>query len=355
MNKKSILIIDNDDVSQEVLRHMFENEYTILSAKDARDGITLIGRHIQDLAAIIMDLVLPGMNGYQFLQLLHSRKITEKVPIILVTSQKNTQIELACYSLGVTTIITKPFVAQTIHLQVTRTIEVAQKAESLANAVQNAQSELNEQSKRMDLYYDRLLEAISNMIEFRSQESGDHVKHIKGITRLLANAYMRLYPDKDLTAEKINLIVRSAALHDIGKIVIPEGILLKPGKLTDEERTIIMSHTTKGCEILNYLKDVEDPEQHQISYDICRYHHERYDGSGYPDGLSGNAIPLAAQFVSIADVYDALVSERSYKKAFDRDVAYNMILGGECGAFAPELLACMRASRDEIEDLYDAI
>lgn len=355
MSEKCILIIDSDEVSQEVLRHMFETEYTMLTARDAKEGIALIAQHMQDLAAIIMNLVLPGMNGYQLLQLLHTRKISEKIPVILVTSQKNTQIELACYSLGVATIISKPFVAQTIRLQVTRAIEVTQKAESLANAVQSARTELSDQQKRMELYYDRLLEAISNMIEFRSQESGDHVKHIKGITRILANTYTKLYPEKGLTQERINLIVRSSALHDIGKIVIPENILLKPGRLTEEERTVIKSHTTKGCEILNFLKDVEDAEEHQVSYDICRFHHERYDGSGYPDGLQGDEIPLCAQFVSIADVYDALVSERTYKKAYDRDVAFEMIMNGECGAFAPEMLACLKTSRFEIEDLFDAV
>ena len=186
-------------------------------------------------------------------------------------------------------------------------------------------------------------------------EAVEHVRRIKGFTEIIAKTYMKLFPEKGLTPAKINMIVQASALHDIGKIAISDAILLKPGRLTEDERNVMKSHTTKGCEILNFLKDVQDLEQHNIAYEICRHHHERHDGGGYPDGLRENQIPLSAQFVSIADVYDALVSERPYKKPYDKDTAYHMIMTGECGAFNPELLQCLETAREEMEDFSDSL
>lgn len=355
MSRKSILIIEDDEASRELLKKLFENDYDILTAEDGKSGISYVATHIQDLAAILMSLVMPAMNGYQVLQILHSKKIVEKIPVILLAAQKNTQIELACYSLGAAAILPKPLVAQTVHLRVTKAIETNQKAEALADTVTTMKAELSYQQRRMNQYYDRLLEAISSLVEFRNLEAAEHVKRIKGFTEIIAKTYMRLFPDRGLTPEKISLIVRASALHDIGKIAISDAILLKPGRLTEDERNVMKSHTTKGCEILNFLKDVQDVEQHNIAYEICRHHHERHDGGGYPDGLKGDEIPLSAQFVSIADVYDALVSERTYKKPYDNDTAFHMIMNGECGAFNPDLLQCLEKARDEIEDFSDSL
>lgn len=355
MSQKSLLIIENDEMSRELLRQMFENEYNVITAQDGKEGISMIAIHRQDLVAVILDLVLPGMAGYQVLQLLHSKKIVDSIPVIIITAQKNPQLELSCYSMGAADIILKPFVAQAVRIQVSRTIEMSQKAAMLEGEVQTAKAELNVQQRRLDEYYDRLLETISNLVEFRSLESSEHVRRVKGLTGIFANTYMRLFPEKGLTPEKISLIVRASAVHDIGKITIADHILLKPGRLTEDERSVMKSHTTKGCEVLNFLKDVQDVEQHTIAYDICRHHHERHDGGGYPDGLKGDEIPLSAQLVSIADVYDALVSERPYKKPYDKSTAYHMIMNGECGVFAPELLQCLEAARDEIEDFSDSL
>ena len=206
----------------------------------------------------------------------------------------------------------------------------------------------------MELFNEKLIDVVSNIVEFRDLESGEHVKRVKGLTRIMAEAYMELFPDSGLTQEKINVIVRASALHDIGKIAIPDGILLKPGKLSSEEFEIMKSHTTKGCKILKLLDMVQDNEQLQASYDICLYHHERYDGKGYPEGLKGDDIPLSAQLVSVVDVYDALVSERVYKKALDKDTAYHMIMDGKCGNFAPKLLKCMEYARTRIEGFADS-
>jgi len=355
MERKSILIIDGDENTRSTLKQLFENEYQILMAEDGKSGISQIIGHLNDLAAIIMDLVMPNMNGYQILQILHSKRIVERVPVIILTAQRSQQIDLACYNLGVANIISKPFTAQAVLIRVSRAIEINQRAENLEDTVQSVQKSLSEQTQKVDLYYERLIVAISNLVEFRNLESNNHVKRVMGFTEIFANAYAKLIPDSGLTQEKINMIVRASALHDIGKITISDSILLKPGKLTDNERAVMQSHTTKGCEILSFLKDVQDLELYKIAYEICRHHHERYDGGGYPDKLRGRDIPLSAQFVSIADVYDALVSDRPYKKAYDRNVAFHMIMNGECGVFAPELIQCLSKMRDEIEDFSDTL
>jgi putative two-component system response regulator len=184
-------------------------------------------------------------------------------------------------------------------------------------------------------------------------ESGEHIQRVKGYTEILANEMMKDYPEYELNTKKIELIVSASALHDIGKISIPDNILMKPGKLTKDEYEYMKSHTLRGCEILNQIKGAWDQEYSKYSYEICRYHHERYDGRGYPDGLKGDDIPISAQLVSIADVYDALVNERVYKDAFSKDQAFQMITQGECGVFSPKLLEAFRKVRREFEELVE--
>lgn len=347
--KKKILVVDDDSLSRELLRKIFEDEYEIIAAGDGQEAIYAIREHMEDLAVILLDLLMPVLNGYQVLQVLNAEKITDKIPVVLISSQTDVNTELSVYALGAASVISKPFVAELVKRNVNNIVSLRQSAAGMEEIIQNQSKKLDEQQQRLDNYNDHLLEALSNIVEFRDLESGTHIKRVKGLTRIVAQAYQKLYPEAGLTDHKIKIIVRSSITHDIGKIAIPDSILLKPGRLTEEERKIMMDHTKKGCEILNLLTDVQNQEQLSVSYDICRYHHERIDGRGYPDGLIGDEIPLSAQLVSIADVYDALVSERCYKKAYDRETAYQMIMDGECGAFSEKVLKCLEESRSEIE------
>ena len=198
-----------------------------------------------------------------------------------------------------------------------------------------------------------MIDILGTVVEYRNLESGQHIERVKGYTKLLAEQLMKDYPEYGLTSDKVSVITSASALHDIGKIAIPDAILMKPGKLTQEEFEYMKSHTTKGGEILNSIKNVWDEEYGKVSYEICRHHHERYDGRGYPDGLKGEQIPLSAQIVSIADVYDALVNERVYKSAFSKEKAFQMIVTGECGVFSPKLLDCFWNARRAFERLAD--
>lgn len=349
-----ILIVDDDEQNRELLKQMFEKDYGILEAANGREAITQLGIHINDIAVILLDLMMPVMNGYQVLQILNSRKVLEQIPVVLITAQNDEQTEFSCYSMGASAVISKPFVAQTVIQRINNLVETYRSADALANKVESQRAKLHEQERKMELFNENLIDVVSNIVEFRDLESGEHVKRVKGLTRIMAEAYMELFPDSGLTEYMINIIVRASALHDIGKIAIPDGILLKPGRLTPEEFEIMKSHTTKGCKILKLLDIVQDNEQLTASYEICRHHHERYDGKGYPDQLKGDEIPLSAQLVSVVDVYDALVSERIYKKAFDKDTAFNMIMEGKCGIFAPRILKCMEYARTRIEGFADS-
>ena len=210
---------------------------------------------------------------------------------------------------------------------------------------------LRKQAEELRHMNDHIIDVMSNVVEFRNLESGDHVKRVKTFTNILAKYVAKAYPEYGLDENMINIITSAAALHDVGKIVISDGILLKPGKLTDEEFEVMKSHTTRGCEILEMLGEIQQGEYGRISYEICRHHHERYDGRGYPDHLKGEEIPIAAQIVSVADVYDALVHKRVYKAAFTPDVAYDMITNGKCGIFSPKLMECLTSAREEFAQI----
>lgn len=352
--KESILIVDDEELNRELLKQLFENSYNIILAKDGKEAISLLSRHYKEITVILLDLVMPIVNGYQVLQVISSREMFKNIPVIMVTANADAKGELFCYSLGAAAFIYKPFDVKVVRKMVDNVIDMYHNSEALRDLLKDKEEKLHEQQEKLNIFYDRLMEAVSNIVEFRNLESGIHIKRVKEFTRIMAENYMKLYPEEGLTPEKIGVIVRASAIHDIGKIAIPDNILLKPGRLTEEERQVMMSHTTKGCEILNLLADLQDNEQYAVSYDICRHHHERYDGNGYPDGLAGDEISLAAQLVAVADVYDALVSERIYKKAYDRQTAYKMILNGECGVFSPQILLCFEYARDQIESYAES-
>ncbi len=345
--KKSILIVDDEELQRELLRQIFENEYDIIMAKDGKEAINQLNRHYDDIVIILLDLVMPVLNGYQVLQVLKSSNVFKDIPIAMITANNDPSLKVACYTMGALSVIQKPFVAQIVRKQIDNIIEMYATSRQLKLS-------LNEQLTKLNVFYDNLTEAISTLVEFRDTESGAHIKRVKGMTRIIATEYMAMFPESGLTQDEIDCIVHASAIHDIGKITIPDSILLKPGKLTESERQVMMSHTTKGCDILKLLTNVQDSHHLKVSYEICRHHHERYDGKGYPDGLKGDEIPLSAQLVSIVDVYDSLVSKRVYKQPYSKRNSYNMIMNGECGVFPPKIVQAFQRARTKMEKFSDS-
>jgi putative two-component system response regulator len=263
--------------------------------------------------------------------------------------------------MGASDFIRKPFDHALVHRRVNNVAQLysyrnrlEEKVLQQTGTLKRQYDLLQKQAEELRKKNENIIDILGTVVECRDMESGEHIQRVKEYTRILAEEMMKTYPEYGLNKHKIDVIVSASALHDVGKIAIPDNILLKPGKLTKEEFEYMKSHTTRGCEILNNINGAWDQEYGECSYEICRHHHERYNGKGYPDGISGDNIPISAQLVSVADVYDALVNERVYKDAIPPDKAFQMILRGECGVFSPKLLETFRRVRKKFEELAES-
>ena len=356
--KNKVLIVDDALINRDILKEILKDTYDILEAEDGKTALEILDAENNEISAILLDLLMPVMDGFQVLEELNARKVIEKIPVLVISGENSTQNEQRCFELGIADFIGKPFNAHLVRKRVQNAAEhyayrneLEAKVEEQTNVLRKAYRTLKNQAEQLMRRNQDIIEILGTVVEYRNMESGEHVKRVGEYTRILAETFMVVYPEYGLTQDKINVIVSASALHDIGKITIPDSILLKPGRLTKEEFEYMKSHTTRGCELLESMKNVLDTQYRKVSYEICRHHHERFDGKGYPDGLAGDTIPLTAQLVSVADVYDALVNERCYKDAFSPEEAFHMIVNGECGVFSPRLMEVFRKVRPEFEKL----
>lgn len=346
--KQKVLIVDDAEMNRAILTEILGNEYEILEAENGRECMQLLQKYRTGLSVILLDIVMPVMNGFAVLGEMARQGLIDDIPIIMISSADSDDVIRQAYELGVTDYISRPFDAKIVYRRVVNAIKLYAKQRRLVSMVTK---QIVEKEKNDNM----LIDILSHIVEFRNTESGLHVLHMKQLTELLLSELLQKTDMYHLDAAKRDLIVTASALHDIGKIAIPEEILNKPGRLTKEEFEIMKTHTTIGSEMLDKIEGYGDEPLVRTAYAICRWHHERYDGRGYPDGLVGEQIPISAQIVALADVYDALVSERSYKKAFSHETAVQMILNGECGAFNPLILDCLRSAADKIPQIrYDA-
>lgn len=360
--RNKVLIVDDIEINRELLAEILNEEYEIIMAENGRQAMEVLEKEHENIVVMLLDLIMPEMDGFAVLETVHDKPWSSQLAIMIISGDNATQTEEKCFELGVSDFIHRPFDSRLVRKRVSNVVSLFQYQQELELKVEKQTEALRKQYKLLKIQAEQLRQSKANVIdilgtvvEYRNLESGEHIKRVKGYTQILANRLMQDYPEYELTPEKIEVIVSASALHDIGKITIPDAILLKPGKLTDEEFEYMKSHTTRGCEILNNVKNVWDKAYSKACYDICRHHHERYNGKGYPDGLKGEAIPISAQIVSIADVYDALVNERVYKSAFSKEKAFQMIVTGECGVFSPKLLECFWKVRKEFEQLADSL
>lgn len=346
--KQKVLIVDDAEMNRAILTEILGKEYEILEAENGRECMQLLQKYRTGISVILLDIVMPVMNGFAVLGEMARQGLIDDIPIIMISSADSDDVIRQAYELGVTDYISRPFDAKIVYRRVVNAIKLYAKQRRLVSMVTK---QIVEKEKNDNM----LIDILSHIVEFRNTESGLHVLHMKQLTELLLSELLQKTDMYHLDAAKRDLIVTASALHDIGKIAIPEEILNKPGRLTKEEFEIMKTHTTIGSEMLDKIEGYGDEPLVRTAYAICRWHHERYDGHGYPDGLVGEQIPISAQIVALADVYDALVSERSYKKAFSHETAVQMILNGECGAFNPLILDCLRSAADKIPQIrYDA-
>lgn len=333
--KLKLLVVDDVEINRVMLEGLFSASYDVLHAENGLVALELIKTYKDELAIVLLDLIMPVMDGFGVLKEMNRLGIIKSVPVIMITGDEDDAKALVGYDLGVSDLVYKPFNPEIVERRVSNVIDLYSYKNYLEQKLVEQKQQLEKQDERIRQSNLFLIDALSTTVEFRNCESGEHVKRIRHLTRDMLIAARRYYP---LSDESIEVISNASALHDIGKIAIPDAVLLKPGPLTKEEFEIMKTHTIRGCEILESLDYFEDREYYKYCYDICRSHHERWDGRGYPDGLKGDEIPVWAQAASIADVYDALTNKRVYKAAFTHEQAVNMIVNGECGTFNPRLM-----------------
>lgn len=356
--RNKILIVDDSFINRELLTEMLEDEYEVITCENGLQALELMEENYNELAIILLDLVMPVLDGVGFLKALQNKPIMKDILILVISGETNVETEIKCFDYGVFDFIKKPFDNRLVKKRIKNAVDLYMYKNNLEECVAEQTSVISEQYNLLKHQADQLaksnvsiIEILGTIVEYRNLESGEHIQRVKSYTRILGEQLMEDYPEYNLTSKQLNVIVSASALHDVGKIAIPDSILLKPGRLTKEEFEYMKEHTTKGCEIINNIRGVWSEEYAKASYEICRHHHERYDGRGYPDGLLGENIPISAQLVAVADVYDALVNERVYKSAFSADKAFNMIINGECGTFSPKLMDCFTKCRDRFESL----
>ena len=333
MERQTIMLVDDAEINRMMLAEILGDQYNYVEAANGREAIRLLERDLT-VDLMLLDINMPEMNGFQVLEQMNHFHWINEIPVIMISAEETSSAIEQAYTLGVTDYIRRPFDAFIVRRRVANTLNLYANQKRLTKLVSDQVCEREENTNLM-------VGILSQVVEFRNHESGEHIRNIRAVTEVLLHQLVKKTNLYQLSEEDIALIKTAAAVHDIGKITVPEEILNKPGKLTPEEFAVMKTHAAAGAHILEQMPFGQDKPLFRYALEICRWHHERWDGHGYPDGLRGEQIPISAQIVALADVYDALTSERCYKKAYDHDTAIRMILNGECGAFNPLLLECL--------------
>lgn len=343
MRKEKILIADDSEMNRSILADMLSDNYEIIEAEDGVQAVSILRSGASELSLMLLDIVMPRMDGFGVLEAMKQNGWIEEVPVIIISAETSSSHVERAYELGATDFIARPFDALIVQRRVVNTLLLYAKQKRLISLVEDQVYEKEHQS-------DLMIDILSHIMEFRNGESGLHILHVRNLTDLLLSCLSQKTDRYNLSVSDISLISTASALHDVGKMAIDEKILNKPGKLTDEEFEIMKTHSAIGANMISDLPVHRQEQLVKTAYEICRWHHERYDGRGYPDGLKGDDIPISAQVVSLADVYDALTSERVYKPPFSHEEAVEMIVAGKCGAFNPLLLECLTDNAEKFRE-----
>ncbi len=347
--KPKILIVDDAEINREILDEILGSDFRILTAGNGEECVEMLQQYGRNIALILLDIVMPVMDGFEVLSYMNKNNLIENIPVIMISSASDKEYMRRAYGMGISDYIRQPFDTQIVFRRICNVINLYSRQRRLVSIIAKQTYE-SEKNNRM------MLEIFSNLVELRNGEDGAHVLHVNVLTGMLLERLLQKTDKYNLSWKERSLIVTASALHDIGKMGISKSLLNKKGKLTPEEFETVKQHTVIGAKMLEDMAMYKDEALVKTAIEICRHHHERYDGNGYPDGLKGDDIPISAQVVALADVYDALVSERPYKKIYTHDEAMQMILNGECGCFNPLLLECFTDISGNIkEDLQKSL
>ncbi|MDR0249140.1 MAG: response regulator [Oscillospiraceae bacterium] len=341
--KKTVLVVDDMEINREILVSMLEGQYEV---RQAADGVNAIGLMFSGAVApdiVLLDIMMPEMDGLQVLEMMRSNPVTKEIPVIIISAAGEETVEIKGLALGAVDFVAKPFRPEVVKVRIANQLIISAYRTSLEEMVRVKVNQLTRTKEKM-------METMANVIEYRNLESGAHVKRTAGMTRILLDHICSGEGECAFDAADRDVIVKAVPLHDIGKIAIPDKILLKPGPLDKEEFEIMKTHAAIGSDIINMmLNDDDDARYKKHCYDISRHHHERWDGKGYPDGLAGADIPLPARILTVADVYDALVSPRCYKPAMSHKEAADIIAGGAGSQFDPDVANAFLAVQERFE------
>ena len=351
---EKILIVDDENMNRALLKHIFDEQYEVLEAANGVEANDLLEQYHEEIQVVFLDLMMPVLDGLGVLEFMSEKGYIEKIPVILITGEATDESDEKAYDYGASDIIYKPFAPRVVMRRTRNIIDLYKSKREMEVQLEERTKELKESQEKLRANSDFLVDALSSVVEFRNLESNEHIRRVKFFTRIMLKYLIKYYPEYNLTEEDVDAISRASALHDIGKIAISDTILSKPGKLTPAEYEIVKMHSIYGAELLEKFKQ-DDNQFYKYCYEICRHHHERYDGGGYPDKLKGEEIPISAQVVSLVDVYDALVSKRIYKEAFTHDYAVQTIKSGECGVFSPKILECFDLASNEFFEVVEVL
>lgn len=354
--RDKILVVDDAKFNRQILIDMLKDSYAVLEAVNGKEALEIVEAQMQEIAAVFLDINMPVMDGIEFLKIMTQKDYLGAFPVLVVTSEQSVDQVAECFEYGAVDYIRKPVNKDFIKQRLSKLLalfeqknEFKERLDKQTLTMRSQYRLLQQQALQLKKNQDNIINILGSVIEYRNLEGRIHTTRVKGFTKILGTYMMKYYPEYELTGEKVNAIASASVLHDVGKVMLSDSILLKPGKLTAEEFEYMKSHSIKGYDIVNSIADMLDGDYVQYCKEIVRWHHEKYDGSGYPDGLQKEDIPISAQLVSIADCFESLLSESVYKGAIPFEEAYNMILQGECGSFSYKLLECFRKAKDDME------
>ena len=353
--KKIAVIVDDVEINRDILADMLDNMYEIREAANGRDALDIIHTEEKNVAVLLLDLAMPVLDGFGTLSILKSENLMEDFPVLIISGESDQAMEEKCLAMGVSDFIKKPFNPRLVRHRVNNSVSLFSYKNELEEKVREQAAAILEQNEKLKDANRKTTDLLGTVVEARNKESGTHVRRVKSFTKILTECVREKYPEYGIKESEQEYYEDASVLHDLGKIMISDSILLKPGKLTEDEFEEMKRHTLYGCDVLENVKQSWNTRYYELAYDVCRYHHEKWDGRGYPCGLKGDEIPIVAQIVSVADCYDALTTRRPYKVPFSHDKAYEMIMNGECGAFNPKLLDCFTICREVFRVTAEAI
>lgn len=347
--RDTILIVDDDKTECALLKQIFERQYSIAEVENSKEAIHYLEDHLDEVMMLFLDIHLMAEDEYKIMDYMREQDKVEQIPILVIADKKERDaIELG-YELGAAEIIERPFIHSIIEKRVNNVLELYDHVCVLRKGIWEETKKVEQKIEELKEHHKHLINILRDIITNRNVESVQHIQYVQGYTRILANQYADLYPDAKMTKEKIEMIVQAAQMHDVGKITVPDSVTGRPGRLSQYEMELLKEHTIKGSEIMKVMSELHEDDYSRICYNVCRYHHEKYDGSGYPEGIQKDDIPIEAQIVGLADMYDVLVNATVNKEAFTPKEAFYKLMKGDCGELSPKLKECLEAARDSLE------